>query len=1391
MKHKMLIFILFLAFSSISYGKNPPANLIPYPQKIEINKGEFELSDKTCIYCLDKTLDKKIDAFNDELQKGFGITLQKAGKNSTGNFIKLMPVRSMKPETYSLKIDYNTIEISGSESGIFYGLQSLLQLIRLKTPTKFTLPCLEIEDSPKFQWRGMHLDVCRHFFDKEFVKKYIDFLVFYKMNTFHWHLTDDQGWRIQIDKYPKLTEIGGFRNGTLIGHAGDTPEKFDNIKYGGYYTKSDIREIVEYAKVRNVTIVPEIEMPGHCLAALAAYPEYSCTGGPFETEKSWGVFDDVFCAKDETFKFLEDILTEVIELFPWKYIHVGGDKVPKTRWQKCLNCRYTMSKNNLKNENQLQSYFIKRIEKFLNSKGKSLIGWDEILDGGIAPNAAVMSWRGTEGGIAVAKEKHKVVMSSGEFCYFDHYQGNPKNEPLAIGGLTTLEKVFSYNPLPNELDSLEKTYILGAQGNVWTEYIDSPGKVEYMVFPRIAALAEVLWSGNNRGWDDFKDRVINNFTFLDKFKIYYSKTILESSSAHIITNKERLKNIEVMFEKQKNLAKGRQNELFGVFSQNLTKDEELGLKFLFAYMPLSDLADLSGGYFLSNVQISLKAKDEMPWGSKIPEDIYLHFVLPPRINNENLDSFRIKMYSEIAGRVKSLSMKDAALEINHWCHEKVTYKGSDERTISPLSAIKCSYGRCGEESTFFTSALRAAGIPARQVYVARWTHSDDNHAWVEVWVDGKWYFMGACEPDADLNMGWFAVPSTRAMLVHTRAYGSYFGSEPVTNNEEKFSELDLIQNYAPAKRIYAKVIDIHNKPVTGASVEFQIYNYSEMYPIATVSSNSDGIVSFLTGLGNVLVWAHKGEEFGYKHISVAETDTVTIKIKMNNEIMGWQELDFLAPPPGNIASANPVNRETNSMRLKYEDSVRTEYMSTFKDSAWAAEFAINMKIDIKKAVDVITRSRGNWKEITNFLIQLSDQNRNLGLFLLQSISDKDLKDTKASILADHFSYSLKYANNIKDTSFFVAHIMSGRIDNEMITDWRGWLLKELDKPEWKSIRTPDAIIEKCKKSITIDKIGNLHSRAPLTPRGVMELKVCDVRSLNIFFVALCRTLGIPSRINPETHTPQYNDGTKWLNVSLDDTKPVENKKGFIKFVNKTIGFVPHYYTNFSIAAYKDGVYRQIEMDFDKKITDFPEKIETEAGKYIVVTGNRLEDGSVLSAIEFFEVKENQLTDVPVAVRENKPVKKVLGNINLDGFKLSFVKNGKNLNPKLVQAGKSSVLIFIEPDKEPTKHVMADIPRYSDIFDKWGGNIFFLLNKAKTSDNFKTSDFPNLPLNSFFAFDNDNKLYRALEKAMKTNFTEDYPIILIVQPNGDIVYLTTGYRIGTGEQLSRAISLIDK
>jgi hexosaminidase len=426
------------------------------------------------------------------------------------------------PEAYRLTTGDDGVRIGArGHAGVFYGLQTLRQLVRPAPPNGWTVPDVRIADRPRFSYRGLHLDVSRHFFSVAEVERYIDLMARYKLNRFHWHLTDDQGWRIEIKRYPRLTQVGAHRKETLLEKNFD-PYVGDGIPYGGFYTQDQIREVVAYAAERYVTVVPEIEMPGHAVAALAAYPELACTPGPFEVGTRWGVYDDVFCPTERTFEFLEGVLTEVMGLFPGRYIHAGGDEVPKTRWQASEAAQAVMRREGLANEEELQSYFMRRIEAFLSAHGRRLIGWDEILQGGLPPEATVMSWRGTSGGIEAARAGHDVIMSPGDPLYFDHYQGDPASEPMAIGGFNPLEGVYQFEPVPDSLTAGEATHVLGAQANMWTEYVPSDARLEYMVYPRALALAEVVWSPREgRDWAGFAARLPAELQALSRLGVSY------------------------------------------------------------------------------------------------------------------------------------------------------------------------------------------------------------------------------------------------------------------------------------------------------------------------------------------------------------------------------------------------------------------------------------------------------------------------------------------------------------------------------------------------------------------------------------------------------------------------------------------------------------------------------------------------------------------------------------------------------------------------------------------------------------------------------------------------------------------------------------------------------
>ncbi|HKZ66057.1 MAG TPA: beta-N-acetylhexosaminidase, partial [Chitinophagaceae bacterium] len=543
---RLTLVLICMAVSSVCL-RSQELTIIPQPVSVKQSRiaAKFNISPATQIVLEGSNLQQSANFLNDYLQQFYLFKLKVVKKATGNNVIRLNFERLDKPVlgAYQMTVDNKGVYIAGdNEQGVFYGIQTLIQLLpvpdaRLKMrPNKLAIPYVSVNDAPQFAYRGLHLDVGRHFFPVSFIKKYLNYIAYHKLNTFHWHLTEDQGWRIEIKKYPKLTSVGGWRNGTIIGRYPGTGN--DNIRYGGFYTQQEIKEVVQYAKARFIDVIPEIEMPGHGSAAIAAYSWLSCfpdqpTAIPANmiskksveeqskgriklVQETCGVFDDVFCAgNDSTFLFLQNVIDEVITLFPSKYFHVGGDECPKTHWKKCPRCQQRMKEHNLKDEHELQSYFIQRMEKYLNSKGKTLIGWDEILEGGLAPKAVVMSWRGEEGGIAAAKQKHEVIMTPGNPVYFDHTQ-SLNEDSVTIGGYNPIEKVYAYQPVPKELNADESKYVLGAQANVWTEYMKNKRKVEYMILPRLEALSEVLWGKKeNSNWEDFEKRLLTQFKRYD------------------------------------------------------------------------------------------------------------------------------------------------------------------------------------------------------------------------------------------------------------------------------------------------------------------------------------------------------------------------------------------------------------------------------------------------------------------------------------------------------------------------------------------------------------------------------------------------------------------------------------------------------------------------------------------------------------------------------------------------------------------------------------------------------------------------------------------------------------------------------------------------------------
>lgn len=532
-------------------------SIVPLPMHVQRDEGSFALSGGCAVFLdEDEAEFRRIAAFlNGRLESAAGFTLpvRDAGGAPDGRGIFFMNT-GLAPEAYTLRVQPDRVVVEyGDGAGAFYALQTLLQLFppeilagnRVKGNVRWELPCCYIEDRPRFGYRGMHLDVCLHYFDLEFLKKYIDIMAFHKVNRFHWHLTEDQGWRLEIKKYPLLTAKGQWRKETVVGSL--RSGIYDSKPHGGFYTQEQVRELVEYAAGRYVTIVPEIEMPGHALAALACYPHLGCNPDKgYETATRWGVFKDVFCPKPETFVFLEDVLDEVFGMFPGTLVHIGGDECPKESWKECPDCQALIRSLGLKDEDGLQSWFISRIGKYVNSKGREIIGWDEILQGGLAPGAKVMSWRGEEGGIEAARMKHEVVMSPHEKYYLDYWQGDPDSEPLAMGGPTTLRTMYGYEPVPEVLTPVEASYIIGIEGCVWTEYMSDAEHVEYMAWPRMCAIAETGWSLSPKDWDSFARRLEGHLPRLDALQVGYCRNFFDPYIVfHKDTDADRVVTISV------------------------------------------------------------------------------------------------------------------------------------------------------------------------------------------------------------------------------------------------------------------------------------------------------------------------------------------------------------------------------------------------------------------------------------------------------------------------------------------------------------------------------------------------------------------------------------------------------------------------------------------------------------------------------------------------------------------------------------------------------------------------------------------------------------------------------------------------------------------------------
>jgi len=859
----------------------------------------------------------------------------------------------------------------------------------------------------------------------------------------------------------------------------------------------------------------------------------------------------------------------------------------------------------------------------------------------------------------------------------------------------------------------------------------------------------------------------------------------------LIKNPDRLADIQRMLEVQKELTSKSLLPIWGIFNLQLSAEDKQAMEFLYAYMPLSDLADYKPDFFLKNVQQSLLARQEMPWGKSIPEEEFLHFVLPLRVNNENLDNFREVMYPEIKARIKGMNMKEAALEINHWCHEKVNYRGTDSRTSAPLSTMKKTFGRCGEESTFTVTAMRTAGIPARQVYTPRWAHTDDNHAWVEVWIDGEWHYMGACEPDVDLDMGWFTEPSSRTMLVHTRAYGRYFGSEDVVTATDRYSELNLTSHYATVKNITISVKNTDGTPADSAKVEYQLYNYAEYYPIASGYTNAKGLTSLNTGMGDLIIWAAKKGKFGYQKLSVPETDT--LKLVLNQTIPENKREMFDLVPPHAVKVEIKITdqaRKENDQRLAHEDSIRNATMNTFKDSEWIAGFAEKTELGVDTIARMIKLSYGNWDQISAYLENNSSSHRSTLLEMAIQLSDKDYSDASESILTDHLDQTAKSGIQrfAPSKEFFFRYVLSPRIALENLSPWRSFLFKSFGSDMAESTRKNiSALINWIRENIRISSVANLHSRAPITPIGVYNSRLADPVSRDIFFVATCRSFGIPARLNPETQVPEYYKDGKWQRVNFEIEAVTQPEKGVLKLTAKNNPVTPQYYLHYTIGFLKDGFYRTLEFPEGEKLTDSEKPISLEVGNYTLVTGNRMEDGSVLSEMTFFMIEKGKTTNLNIQLRQQSSQLKPSGKLNLE--QLNLEQDGKIVSLSSVIASNYSVLVLLDPDKEPSKHILNDLGPYVDHFNKWGGQFVFAIPAEKSGQAGVLKTY-SLPAKMVFGIDANDNILQAVSAIYGNGLRDKLPLVLFCDESGNVYMFSAGYKIGVGEQLLKVISAIE-
>ncbi len=817
--------------------------------------------------------------------------------------------------------------------------------------------------------------------------------------------------------------------------------------------------------------------------------------------------------------------------------------------------------------------------------------------------------------------------------------------------------------------------------------------------------------------------------------------------------------------------------------ENLTADEQEALKFLYAYMPLADVTDYPTSFFADNVRMSFKARKEMPWGKNVPELLFRHFVVPIRVNNEALDNARSVFYNELKGRIKGMSMMDAIIEVNHWCHEKVTYQPSDARTSAPLATLKTATGRCGEESTFAVAALRAVGIPARQVYTPRWAHTDDNHAWVEAWADGKWYFLGACEPEPVLNLGWFNAPASRAMLMHTRAFGDYNGPEEVMLRTSNFTEINLTSNYAPVAPIDFYVKDSEGKPVENARVEFKIYNYAEFFTAVTKYTDANGHTSLSAGIGDLVVWASKDGKYTYQKVSFGKDKETILTLPGGAPTSSVGALETSAPPKCTYLDIVPPKEDPqlpyvsdemhkeNQRRFALEDSIRKAYTATFPTMEEAKR--IN-----ERGAEYIVKSRGNKQTIVDFIKRHSD-NEDRVMGILATLSDKDLRDITTEILEDSYNATTDQ--------------LSPRVEDELITiPFKQYFEKAFSKKAADAFRAdPMKLVEWIKKNIRLNP-DKKALRIAQTPVGVMKSKITDERSRDIFFVDVARSLGIEAQKDAVTGKIQYKKNGEWQDVKFDNTAEKTSTAaalGTIVLAYEPTKLLdnPKYYSHFTISRIENGTAQL--LNFDEGQADmgngttwsntFKNGYKLDAGTYMLTTGTRLANGSVLASNRIFEIVKGQTTTLPLEIRQNTNEVSVIGSFNSESL---VTKDGKEVS-LLSQTGRGYYVVgILGVGQEPTNHALHDIEKMKEAFEAWGRPVVLLFESEADAAKFNHDEFPGLPSTVQFALDKDGSVRKQIAREMKLMNEKQMPMFIIADTFNRVVFVSQGYTIGLGEQM---------